>query len=149
MSLDLLAIELGKQSFYAGRQRSNLIPLPAIEELESVVSHEVDFQMRLWQGDYEAALDHAERALGKLTLPELRGYRALWYYLAGSAAWLGSESGVSGLKAKARAHFARAKGAATSIPWLVLLARYQPESAEAVTDNATLMGQIERVERPR
>lgn len=134
------------QQIVAERQRANQVPFPAIDELGAVVSHEVDFQARLWQGDYEAALDCAERVLGKLTLPELRGYRAIWHYLAGSAAWLGKESGVAGLNAKARAHFARAKEAATSIPWLVSLARYQPESAEAVADNAILLGQIERVE---
>lgn len=130
----------------AERQRSNRVPFPAIDELGSVAGHEVHFQMRLWQGDYEAALDCAERVLGNLTLPELRGYRALWHYLAGSAAWLGAEANVPGLQAKARAHFARAKEAATSIPWLVSLSRYQATSAEEVTDNAILMGQIERVE---
>jgi hypothetical protein len=33
-----------------------------------------------------------------------------------------------------------------SIPWMVAIARYQPESADAVSDNAILMSQIERVE---
>lgn len=134
------------QQIVAERQRANQIPFPAIDELGAVVGREVEFQERLWQGDYESALDCAERVLGKLTLPELRGYRAIWHYLAGSAAWLGSESGAAGLNAKARAHFAKAKEAATSIPWLVSLARYQPENAEAAADNAILLGQIERVE---
>jgi hypothetical protein len=137
--------EVNKQ-IVAERQRTTQLPFPAIDELGAVVSREVEFQERLWQADYEAALDCAERVLGKLTLPELRGYRAIWHYLAGSAAWLGAASGVAGLSAKSRAHFARAKEAATSIPWLVALARYQPENAEAVADNTVLMGQIERVE---
>ena len=128
------------------RQRSNRVPFPAIEELGAAVRHEVDFQMRLWQGDFEAALDCAERILAGLKLPDLRGYRALWHYLAGSAAWLGSEDGSPSLRAKARAHFARAKEAATSVPWLVSLARYQPENEEAAADNSILMNQIERVE---
>jgi hypothetical protein len=130
----------------AERQRSNRVPFPAIDELGNVVSHEVHFQMRLWQGDFEAALDCAERVLGGLTLSELRGYRALWHYLAGSAAWLGAEDGAANLRAKARTHFAQAKEAAMSIPWMVAIARYQPESADAVSDNAILMSQIERVE---
>ncbi len=134
------------QQVVAERQRANQVPFPAIDELGAVVGWEVEYQERLWQGDYESALDRAERVLGKLTLPDLRGYRALWHYLAGSAAWLGSESGVAGLNVKARAHFARAREAATSIPWLVSLARYQPESADAVADNSILLGQIERVE---
>ena len=134
------------QQIVAERQRANRVPFPAIDELEAVVSNEVNFQMRLWQGDYESAVDCAERVLGALTLPELRGYRALWHYLAGSAAWLGADSGAPGLRVKARTHFSRAKEAATSIPWLVSLSRYQPEDTEAVADNAVLMGQIERVE---
>jgi hypothetical protein len=56
-------------------------PFPAMDELRAVVDHEVDFQQRLWQGDYEAALDSAERVLGGLTHGELRGSRALWHYL--------------------------------------------------------------------
>ncbi len=138
--------EAVNQQIVAERQRANQVPFPAIDELGAVVGWEVEYQERLWQGDYESALDSAERVLGKLTLPDLRGYRALWHYLAGSAAWLGSGSGVAGLNTKARAHFARAKEAATSIPWLVSLARYQPESADAVGDNSIILGQIERVE---
>ena len=130
----------------AARQKANQVPFPAIDELGAVVGWEVEFQERLWQGDYEAALGCAERVLGSLTLPELRGYRAIWHYLAGSSAWLGAANGVAGLNVKARAHFGRAKEAATSIPWLVALARYQPDSVEVAADNAILLGQIERVE---
>ncbi|MHB8252145.1 MAG: DEAD/DEAH box helicase [Acidiferrobacter sp.] len=130
----------------AERQKATQIPFPAIDELRAVVGWEVEFQERLWQGDYEAALDCAERVLGKLTLPALRGYRAIWDYLAGSAAWLGATNGVASLDAKARAHFGQAKEAANGIPWLVALARYQPGGAEAVANNTVLLGQIERVE---
>ena len=130
----------------AARQKANQVPFPAIDELGAVVGWEVEFQERLWQGDYEAALGCAERVLGRLTLPELRGYRAIWHYLAGSSAWLGAANGVAGLNVKARAHFGRAKEAATSIPWLVALARYQPDNVEVAADNAILLGQIERVE---
>lgn len=121
-------------------------PFPTMDELSAVVGHEIDFQSRFWQGDYEAALDCAERVLGDLGAPELRGYRALWHYLAGSAAWLGADAGVTGLAAKARTQFGWAKEAASGIPWLVSLARYQADDKSTADDNTILMGQIERVE---
>lgn len=138
--------ETVNKQIVAARQKATQVPFPAIDELGAVVSWEIEFQERLWQCDYEAALGFAERVLGSLTLPELRGYRAIWHYLAGSVAWFGAKSEVAGLSAKARAHFARSKEAATSIPWLVELARYQAEGAAAVADNAILLGQIERIE---
>ncbi len=108
--------------------------------------HEIEFQSRLWQGDFEAALESSERVLGGLAAPELQGYRALWHYLAGSAAWAGAEQGITGLAAKARIHFGQAKEAARSIPWLVALARFQPDQPTAARDNAAVLRQIERTE---
>ena len=119
---------------------------PAIDELHSVVAHEVDFQQQLWQGDCEAALESAGRVLGKLNASELRGYRALWHYLAGSAALLGAATGVPNLTAKARTQFSKAKSAAIGIPWLVKLAHHQTENALIGEENSVLMWQIERVE---
>src|SRR5262249_31388999 len=98
-------------------------PFPAITELSASAPHEIEFQARLWKGDYEAAIGCAERVLGGLNDPALHGYRATWHYLSGSAAWLGAEAGVVALRSKARAQFAKAKGAAIGIPWLVGLAR--------------------------
>ena len=119
---------------------------PAMDDLKGVVLHEIDFQTRLWQGDFEAALGCAERGLGGLTAPELRGYRALWHYLAGSAAWAGAEEGITGLLAKGRAHFGQAKDAARGIPWLVALARFIPDQAAAAADNTAVLRQVERME---
>jgi RAD3-like DEAD/DEAH box helicase len=121
-------------------------PFPAIDELQDVVSCEIEFQKCLWQGDYETALSAAERALAGLTASELKGYRALWHYLAGSAAWLASQRGVSSFSAKARDHFAAAKKAASDIPWLVELSRYCPATERNSTDRSVLFGQLERLE---
>lgn len=138
--------EEANKQILAKRQAAVQQRFPAMDELTGVVSHEIGFQTHLWQGDYEAALGDAERVLGSLVAPELRGYRALWHYLAGSAAWIGAHEGVAGLSAKARAHFGRAKEAARSIPWLVALSRFQPDEAMAVKENATVLRQIERLE---
>ncbi len=135
------------QQIVAGRKQAIQEPFPAMDDLSAAAEHEIEFQARLWQADYEAALGAAETVLGKLVASELRGYRASWHYLAGATAWLGAQAGVSGLSAKARMHFDHAKGAASGIPWLVRLARYQSEKVAAADfGNSTAMEQIERVE---
>jgi hypothetical protein len=134
------------QDIVAKRKAAVQEPFPAMDQLRSVVAHEVEFQETLWQSDYEAALASAERVLGGLTSAELRGYRALWHYLAGSAAWLGGLAGDPSLPAKARAQFGKAKAAAKGISWLVAISRYQAEGAPAYTDQSILMAQLERVE---
>lgn len=119
---------------------------PDIAALSSAVPHEIGFQKRMWRQDYEAALECAERVLGHLTSPDLRGYRALWHYLAGSAAWLGGRS-LDGLRTKARAHFKQAKDAAMGIPWLVNLSQYQAEAPAPEIGNTVLLAQVERLEQ--
>ena len=115
---------------------------PAIGELRAAVAHEIDFQKRLWQGDCDAALESAERVLAGLRASDLRGYRALWHYLAGSAAWANGEMSLR----KAREHFGKAKNAASSIRWLVGLARYQAGETAQADVGSIVMEQIERVE---
>jgi len=135
------------QQIVTARKQAVQRVFPAMDELSRVVKHEIDFQKHLWQADYESAMEAAERVLGGLDAPDLKGYRAMWHYLAGSAAWLGSHSGVSSLAPKARTQFDYAKAATRGIPWLVRLARYQSadKKKEAAEDTA-LMAQIENVE---
>lgn len=129
--------------------------LPAAEEMSRAVSHEVDFQYKLWKGDYAAALDSARRALGELTAPALAGYRAYWEYLAGSAAWLDAETGGGGTAGAAREHFKRAAGAHTGVRWLARLGRLGlPAAAEPDVDavaqarlGAVVVGMERQLER--
>jgi hypothetical protein len=114
--------------------------------LSSVVPHEIGYQSGMWKGDYESGLESAERVLGGLDAPELRGYRALWHYLAGSAAWLAANAGVPALSARARVQFDGAKSATQGVPWLVRLARYQTPLTKDETADSVLMSQIEKVE---
>ncbi len=130
----------------ADRDSLKQCAFPAIDSLDAAVSHEINFQKRMWQQDYEAALGCAESVLGKLTSSDLRGYRALWHYLAGSAAWLGGRS-VDRLQTKARDHFAQAKNAAMGIPWLVNLSQYQRAETSEECENAALLLQVERLEQ--
>ena len=134
------------QEIVARRKQATQEPFPAMDDLTAAAECEIEFQARLWQGDYEAALAAAESVLAKLSASELKGYRASWHYLAGAAAWLGAKAGESMLSAKARKHFDGAKGAASGIPWLVRLARYQSEKPAADSTDGRTMEQIERVE---
>ena len=134
------------QQIVAARRQEVQKAFPAMGDLGRVVANEIEFQSHLWQADYESAMASAECVLGGLDASELRGYRAWWHYLAGSAAWLGAEGGTSGLSLKARAQFDHAKSATRGIPWLVGLARYQADQDQAAVDDTVLMGQIERVE---
>ncbi|NOK16339.1 DEAD/DEAH box helicase [Corallococcus carmarthensis] len=120
---------------------------PGLGELSKAVAHEVRYQENLWQGDFDASMESAQQVLSGLNASELQGYRALWHYLAGSAAWLGSLAAASdALKSKARMHYASAKGAARGIPWLIALASYQSDQMPAEDDDSALMIQLEHVE---
>ncbi|MBI1308634.1 MAG: DEAD/DEAH box helicase [Proteobacteria bacterium] len=138
--------EIANKQILAARDSAVKVPLPALAQLQMVVNSEIDFQSSLWQEDFESALAHARAVLASLTTPELRGYRALWHYLAGSAAYLGSKPGINQLEAQAREQFSAAKAAAQGIPWLVSLSASQaPLTTEAIDDNV-LFHQLERVE---
>ncbi len=121
---------------------------PAMDDLETSVACEIAWQTALWNGDYVQAYDAARDVLSRLNDAGLRGYRALWYYLAGAVAERAAALGIAGFEVKARQSFGKAKEAAQGIPWLIALAQGDaPEvtSAKAAAE-ATLMLQIERLE---
>jgi Helicase C-terminal domain len=131
----------------AARDKSTQDKLHALDELAGVVKHEIAWQRALWDAGYRVAYEAAREVLGGLDAPELRGYRALWHYLAGSAAELAVSAGDLALEAQARAQFTKAKKAASGIPWLISLARRtatEPPTEEQ--EDAALMLQVERLE---
>jgi hypothetical protein len=118
-------------------------PLPAIGELGDAAPYEIHYQKAMWKGDPMDALTHAESVLGVLRHEDLRGYRALWHYLAGSAAKLAS------LEAKAQDHYLQAKKAAYGISWLVTIGMRQADQAgrhDPLDRNTALMAQVEGLE---
>ena len=122
-------------------------PYPAMEELEGVVAHEVQYQMAVWSGDYECALTEARAITAKLRAPELRGYRALWHYLAGSASRMLSTKPGDGRDKAAREQFAAAKKAAPSVPWLAHLTRAEVANTDSAGDVSEEVNvQVERLE---
>src|SRR5690606_10601775 len=120
--------------------------LPAIAELQTAVGWEVDYQTALWRHDYEAAVGAAERVLGVLADRTLRGYRALWNYLAGSASHLGANHGIASLESKARHYFREAYKCAPDISWLTAFARREiSDAAVDDTGDFALQRQVERI----
>lgn len=120
-------------------------PFPALEELAAVAPLEIDFQAHLCNRDFEAALESAERILGRLNDPKVKGYRALWHYYAGVAAHSVSPDGAGPMGQKARNHFKEAKKAAP-IQWLAALAKFQGSEDGPSEDNQAILLQVERLE---
>lgn len=116
------------QSILQLRDASAREVIPGARELATAVEHEVAHQYALWYGDWEGALDHAREVVGTLTHPHLRGYRALWNYWAGVAAWRASQAGVTGLEGAASTYFRAAYSGCRAVSWLQELAR--PDQAE-------------------
>lgn len=130
------------------RETAKQSDFPAMDELAKVARHEITFQEAAWNDDHVAAYEAARDVLGGLSHPELRGYRALWHYLAGSAADLAANEGVAGFDSKARQQFKSAKEAAGGIPWLVALSRetVTPGAGTDADDEIALVSQVERLE---
>lgn len=140
------AWDSANRTIVEARRRLHQESLPAITNLADAVKYEIEYQTSLWRGDYPRAVAFAEQALGELTSPDVRGYRALWHYLAGSAAHLGAKSGVAALESKGRRHFAEAYKCAPDIPWLAEFARQEtPEALGAEAADSALQQQAERL----
>ncbi|NES77685.1 MULTISPECIES: DEAD/DEAH box helicase family protein [unclassified Okeania] len=104
--------------------------LPAIEKLKETVSDEVKYQYCIWHRNFEEALAKCESVFSQLNQvndEELRGYIAFWYYLAGSAAWMGAKDGITSMESKARDYFKRAAKVAPEVTWFSRLARLSLE----------------------
>lgn len=139
--------EDANESILEAREAATQTEFPAMEQLEQVVGHEVAWQRAMWSEDYAKAYEAAREVLGGLDNPGLRGYRALWHYLAGSAAELAAAEGEVGFDTNARAQFRQAKEAAAGIPWLVALARGDSAAPSVDQQNqATVMLQVEQLE---
>lgn len=96
--------------------------IPGQVDLENTVSTEIQYLEALWRRDFPTAVDACRTVISDLNDPELQGYRALWYYLAGSAAWLADEREQAKLKQQAKEFFSTAAKASKSLPWLSQLA---------------------------
>ncbi|MGN6515395.1 MAG: DEAD/DEAH box helicase [Rhizomicrobium sp.] len=122
---------------------------PAMEELEATVEHEIAYQEAMWHKDFAGALAAAKDVLSHLQHAGLRGYRALWHYLAGAAALRLSEVPNDQYAVAAREQFRRAKAAAPAVSWLNALARAGGAAAESEKEgsDAEVLKQVEALEQ--
>ena len=139
--------EVANQPILESREVAVQVNLPATSDLDGAVIHEITWQRAMWDYDYAEAFEAAQEVLGKLNHPDLRGYRALWHYLAGSAAQLAAEDGGATFGLKARTQYQKAKASTSGISWLVALARVDGTTPTTVErDHALVMLQVERLE---
>ncbi len=139
--------EDANQSILEAREGATQASFPAMTQLASIVGDEIAWQTAVWNQDYVKAYEAAREVLGALTDSGLRGYRALWHYLAGASADMAAADGEQGFEAHARAQYRKAKEAAMGIPWLINLARANtPATAATDQANTTLMLQVEQLE---
>ena len=92
--------------------------LAATGELANAVGAELAYQYAIWNGDFIGALEQCRAVIGKLLHSDLKGYRALWLYLAGAAAWLAAEAEQLETDAVAKDYFRQAQAAAPVLRWL-------------------------------
>lgn len=122
--------------------------LTAADELAAAVEAELSYEYAIWNADFVAALAQCRAVIGKLTHADLRGYRALWLYLAGSSAWLACKAGQLREDEIANGYFRKAQAAAPVLRWLVALQsdRKSPAPPLAAVDDS-LATNIERLEK--
>ena len=91
-------------------------------------------------------MEKAKLVLAELKAPELRGYRALWHYMAGSAAFLGAkhQPGI-GLEQVSEEQFRQAMKAAAHLPWTAALLPKRG-SVDLPEVDLELADQVERLE---
>lgn len=125
------------------RDHLERVPRPGEADLARSVGAEVAYADALWAGDLVGALAAAEAVLAALLSAPLRGYRALWNYLAGSCAWRLADQGQAGLEDRAKDYFRRAAAAAIGVQWLHEVAReIAGEEAEAEPHRQALQGLV-------
>jgi hypothetical protein len=122
---------------------------PAMDDLATVAPHEVSYQEAVWNKNFSGALAEAKTILSHLNHSELRGYRALWHYLAGSMALRLSKTDTDAQAVAARLQFSKSRSAAPSISWLNVLSREVSglENEARPYQNTEVLKQVEALEQ--
>lgn len=122
--------------------------LGATEDLANAVPAELEYQYAIWNSDYSSALQYCRAVLGKLDHADLRGYRALWLYLAGSAAWLAFKACQLPDDSLVKEYYRKAQAAAPVLRWLVGLSHSNASSVTAAVEDEDMgvNALVERIE---
>ncbi|POA47913.1 DEAD/DEAH box helicase [Pseudomonas sp. MPR-ANC1] len=125
--------------------KTRKIPLE-MAELEKSVAFEIKYLNHLWRADYLSAFDECRNILGVIKHPNLKGYRALWNYLAGSCLSMAFEAKQIS-EDTSKDYYAEAMKATMAILWLVDLAKSAGvELSQFNTQDPYLPKTVERLE---
>ncbi len=117
-----------------------------MSELEQSVGHEIKYVQAIWRGDYTAAFDCCRNVLATISSPSLKGYRALWNYLAGSSlefAYLSGQVSEDGSKE----FYTEAMKATIAITWLVDFAKSSGTKLSSMSNqDPNLPSMVEKIE---
>jgi hypothetical protein len=133
-----------EEDIIALRNDSQQAKLPGVEKLGNAVLHEVRYQYALWRRNFEQAFQECRAVITQLSGDDVQGYRAFWYYLAGSTAWIAAANGSATMESLARDNFKRASSTTEGVTWLFELTRLtQEENQENQVNEARLAAVIE------
>lgn len=132
------------EGILALREGCEMEEIPGIADLARSVEHEIAYSRSAWASDHAGAIESARAALTELRDPHLRGYRGLWNYMAGCAAWRWARSGRLDMDSQARSFFHQAADAAPGVSWLRHFAA-RPDDAPQ-SESAALPSVIDRLE---
>jgi len=117
---------------------------PALEALQKSVPFEIDYQKAIWAEDFKTAMEAAKKVQTEiLSGSELRGYRGLWVYLAGSAAFLHAQTTDDRFLSDARNHYNAAIKTSDGLSWISKLAKLELLKEESSKPNDDINTQLE------
>lgn len=119
---------------------------PEMAELEQSVVHELKYLHAMWRGDYTMAFDQCRNVLAAINSPSLKGYRALWNYLAGAAVSLAHQAGQV-REDGSKEFYAEAMKSTIAITWLVDLAKNSGANVLSISSqDPNLPSMVEKIE---
>ncbi|MBI6710863.1 DEAD/DEAH box helicase [Pseudomonas syringae] len=141
------------ETIVQGRESKTIKTAKEMIELEKSVEFEIRYVNHLWKSDFISAFDECRNVLSVVKSQNLKGYRALWNYLAGAALSMAYQSRQIS-EDTSKEYFADALKATMAILWLVDLAKsagvefnnlssqdpYLPKIVERLEENLLNLG---------
>lgn len=125
--------------------------VPGEEQLLEAAALEVEYIYSLWNKNYAASMDIAQKVASVLASEDaLRGLRGYWFYLAGSAANLAeTQLGDSTYRNKAVKLYDLAHGCLPAVTWLRILAsKYAGKTVDSFEEADPLLdSNVENIAR--
>lgn len=130
------------------RDTKTKVILPETNDLQKSVVHEIDYVKSMWRQDYRAALERCREVLANISHANLKGYRALWNYLAGSCVTIGAGEGQFSDSETGKEYYSQAMMATMAVSWLANLAKsVNLTHLEGLNDNLSVSRMVESIEK--